>query len=70
MEQLGQSIQEWTEQNLWKTFFKRFEGEWPAEAYIRPYLFKLFKGYLPQILLSPFLNSLSHLVLGFYFRCN
>ena len=24
----------------------------------RPYSFKLFKGYLPQILLGPFLNTL------------
>ena len=27
----------------------------------RPYLFKYFKGYLPQNLLSPLLNTLSHL---------
>ena len=26
----------------------------------RPYPFKLFKGYLTQILLGPFLNTLSH----------
>ena len=27
----------------------------------RPYHFKFFKGCLPQILLSPFLNTLSHI---------
>ena len=27
----------------------------------RPYHFKLFKGCLPQILLGPFLNTLTHL---------
>ena len=27
----------------------------------RPYHFKFFKGCLPQILLGPFLNTLSHL---------
>ena len=27
----------------------------------RPYPFKFFKRYLPQILLGPFLNSLSHI---------
>ena len=29
----------------------------------RPYHFKLFKGGLPQILLGPFLNTLTHLML-------
>ena len=27
----------------------------------RPYPFKIFKGCLPQILLGPFLNALSHM---------
>ena len=27
----------------------------------RPYPFKFFKGCLPQILLGPFLNTLSHI---------
>ena len=31
----------------------------------RPYHFKFFKGSLPQILLGPFLNTVSHI--GFYF---
>ena len=26
----------------------------------RPYHFKFFKGFLPQILLGPFLNTLAH----------
>ena len=34
--------------------FKKFEG---------PYHFKLFKGRLPQILLGPFLNTLTRLLL-------
>ena len=29
-EQIGQSIQEWTKQILWKTAFKKFEGMWSA----------------------------------------
>ena len=35
-------------------------------ALSRPYLFKLFKGCLPQGLLGPFLNSLSQLVFLVY----
>ena len=31
----------------------------------RPYHFKFFKGYLPQVLLGPFLNSLTHLYIKF-----
>ena len=27
---LGQSIQEWTKENLWQTAFKKFEGVWSA----------------------------------------
>ena len=27
---MGQSIQEWTKYNLWKTAFKKFEGIWSA----------------------------------------
>ena len=29
---MGQSIQEWTKENLWKTSFKKFEVIWSAEA--------------------------------------
>ena len=29
-EEMGQNIQEWTKQNLWKTAFKKFEGIWSA----------------------------------------
>ena len=55
---MRQSIQEWTKQNLWKTAFKKFDGIWSALS--RPYSFKFFKGCLPQILLGPFLNTLTH----------
>ena len=30
----------------------------------RPYPFKFFKGCLPHFLLGPFLNILSHLIMG------
>ena len=46
---MGQGIQEWTKQNLWKTAFKKFEVIWSA------------KGCLPQILLGAFLNTLTHI---------
>ena len=32
---MGQSIQEWTKLNLWKTAFKKFEGIRFAQAYSR-----------------------------------
>ena len=44
---MRQSIQEWTKESLWKTAFKKSEGIWSA------------KGCLPQILLGPFLSTLS-----------
>ena len=50
-EHLSQGIQEWTK--LWKIDFKK--------PYHRPYHFKFFKGCLPQVLLGPFLKSLTHL---------
>ena len=56
---MGKSIQEWTDLNLWKTAFEKFEGVWSALG--RPYPFKFFKDCLPQILLGPFLNTLSHI---------
>ena len=34
---------------------------WTLAAIGRPYPFKFFKGCLPQILLGPFLNTLSHI---------
>ena len=40
-----QDIQDWTKSNLWKTAFKKFE----------------VKDYLLQILLSPVLNTLTHI---------
>ena len=42
-------------QPLWKTAFKF--------CLSRPYPFKFFKGCLPQILLGPFLNTWTHLLL-------
>ena len=45
---MGQSIQEWTKQNLWKTAFKKIS-------------LQIFQGCLPEILLGPFLNTLSHI---------
>ena len=45
--------------NVQKTAFKKFEGVWSAAG--RPYLFKNFKGCIPQILLGPFLCTLTHL---------
>ena len=48
--------------NLWKTALKKFEGIWSRVPY-GPYPFKFYKGCLPQILLGPFVNSLSQLFL-------
>ena len=42
-----------------KTAFKKLEGIWFALG--RPYPFKFLKGCIPQILLGPFLNTLSHM---------
>ena len=33
---MGQSFQEWTKQNLWKTAFKRFEGVWSTLRFHTP----------------------------------
>ena len=53
---MGESIQEWTKQNLWKAAFKSFGGVWSALG--RPYPLKFFKDCLPQIWLGSFLNTL------------
>ena len=58
---MGKSIQEWTKSNLWKEAFKKLEVIGSA-CLGRPYHFKLFKGCLPQILLGPFSNTLTHVV--------
>ena len=42
-----------------KTAFKKFEGV--RSTLGRPHPFKLFKGCVPQILLGPFLNTLSYI---------
>ena len=38
---------------------KNFEGIWSTLGRLFP--FKFFKGFLPQILFGPFLNTLSHI---------
>ena len=53
---MGQSIPEWTKQNLSKTTFTKIEG---CGLLSRLSPFKFFKGCLPQVLLGPFLNILS-----------
>ena len=58
---MGQSIQEWTKENLWKPAFKKSEGV--RSALSRLYPFKFFKGCLPQILLGLFLNTLFQLLI-------
>ena len=40
---------------MWKTAFKKLKGYGLFEAF--------FKGCLPQILLGPFLNTMSHMIL-------
>ena len=63
---MAQGIQEWTKQNLWKTVFK-IAGLRPAillkKTLSRPYHFNFFKDCLPQILLGPFLTTLTHIML-------
>ena len=59
---MGQSIQEWTKWNLRKTAFKKLED--------RPYPLECFKGCLPQILLGPFLNTLSYIPMSFIIAIN
>ena len=44
---------------MWRTAFKKFQGGW--SAWSKPYSFKFFKCCLPQILLRPFLNTLSQM---------
>ena len=60
---MGQVIQEWAKQNLWKTAFKKIEVKkklkWYGIPYGIPYHFNFFKGCLPQIFLCP-LNTLTH----------
>ena len=51
-EEIDQGIQELNKKNLWRTVFKKFEVH-----------FKFFKDCLPQILLGPFLNTMTQIVL-------
>ena len=53
---IGTKYQEWTKKNVWKIAFK-IEGVWAHQ------LLQIFKGCLPQILFSLFLNTLFHLFL-------
>ena len=48
---------------LWKTAFKKFQTNQICLG--RPYHFKISKGCLPQILLGPFLNTLTNLFVNF-----
>ena len=45
-----------------KTAFKKFEGVWSTLG--RPHPFELFKGCLPQILLSSFLNTITQIFIS------
>ena len=38
----------------------------PLKTFKGPYHFKFFKGCIAQILLGPFLNALSHIIIGIY----
>ena len=58
---LGKSIQEWTNQNLWKIALKKISRDMACLS--RPYSFNFFKSCLPQILLGPLLNTLLHISL-------
>ena len=46
---------------MWKRAFNKFEGIWSVSS--RPYPFRIFEGCRPQILLGPFLNTLSDIIL-------
>ena len=47
------------------TFFLIIICDYYMVSLGRPYLFKFFKGCLPQILLGPFLNTLCHIIFPF-----
>ena len=57
---MGQSIQEWTEKNMWKTAFKHLKRYGLPICLGRPCQFRFFNGCLAQILVGSFLNTLSH----------
>ena len=65
---MGQGIQ-WTKENLWKTAFKKIEVIWYAIPLQSFFHFNFFKGCLPQILLCPFLNNLTHIILYQLAKC-
>ena len=66
LNQMGQGIQEWTKQIFRKTAFKKIGSD--KVCLNRIYHFESFKGCLPQILLGPFLNTLTLLTVGSYNR--
>ena len=50
--------------SLFGTKYSRVDQvKFVEDSLSRPYPFNFFKGYLPQILLGPLLNTLSHLKL-------
>ena len=53
---LGQSIQEWTKWNLWKTAFKKFKVIWSGLLKQTISLQLFYRLCLPQISIGPFLN--------------
>ena len=58
---MRQNIQEWTKQNLWETAFKKFEEIMSVLTDISLQI--SYKGCLPQVLLGPFLNTLSQITI-------
>ena len=64
LENIGQGIQEWTEQNLWKIAFKMFEVIWSAyEHHITSNFLKAVRPHHFKSLKRPFLNTLIHIQL-------
>ena len=55
---MGQSIQEWTKKNLWKTAFKKFEVICLPQQSISLNFFKILSL---AILPGPFVNTLPHI---------
>ena len=68
-ERLGKSLI-WQKSVIWVSGFNPLQ---PDVAYLyplsRPHHFKFFKDYLSQILLGPFLNTLTHLQLLLITHC-
>ena len=56
---MGQSIKEWTKENLWKTTLKNLKGYGLLKQTI---FLQFIKGYLPKVILYPFLNTWTHIL--------